>query len=131
MMLGNKPQSIATELELLKTDALGRLKVPPQKRDAILDSFEQSGMSGSAFAAHIGVKYQTFATWVQKRRRGREVAPSAKTGKRPLALVEAVLDRGEPVSGGLEVEAPGGIKLRLGRREDIALAVELLRALKD
>lgn len=140
---GNAPQIIAAELELLKTDALGRVKVPPNKRETILDAFEQSGMSGSAFASHIGVKYQTFATWVQKRRGERGEYPvlkqsggkvKAKKRKRSssVSLVEAVLEA--PVSNdasvGLELEAPGGIKLRVSRREDIALAVELLRALK-
>jgi len=33
----------------------------------ILDEFEASGMSGMAFAAHVGVKYRTFAVWVKQR----------------------------------------------------------------
>lgn len=90
-------------------------------------------MSGQAFAAKLGLKYLTFATWVQKRRRSRDEYPEAKKVQLPpqaLSLVEAVIDTDEP-SLSLEVEAPGGIKLRIGGREDIALAVELLRALKD
>ena len=47
---------------ILKRDSLGRVKMPPEKRELILDRFEESGMSGQAFAAYIGVKYQTFAT---------------------------------------------------------------------
>lgn len=127
--------AIATELELLKTDALGRVKVPPVKRELILDAFERSGLSGQAFAEHIGVKYPTFATWVQKRKRARGDYPKGcgKSVKAPLALVEAVVEQEFTASPApsLEVEAPGGIKLRLGRREDIALAVSLLQALKS
>jgi DNA-binding transcriptional regulator YiaG len=52
---------------LLKTDALGRVHMPRDRREAILDAFESSAMSGQAFAAHIGVKYPTFMTWAQKR----------------------------------------------------------------
>ncbi len=126
----NAPQLIAAELELLKTDALGRVKVPPKKRETILDAFEQSGMSGSAFASHIGVTYQTFATWVQKRRRQREAPISTAERKQPLELIEAVIDTGS-ADALLEMEVLGGIKLRLSRREDIALVVELLRALQD
>lgn len=55
MTAGNDAQSIAAELELLKTDALGRVKVPVKKREAILDAFEQSGLSGTAFASRIDV----------------------------------------------------------------------------
>lgn len=121
----------SSSLELLKTDLLGRVRVPPDKREAILDAFERSGMSGQAFAEYVGVKYPTFATWVQKRRKARGENPEPKAVKAPLALVEAVLDREESPSAPLEVEAPGGIKLRIARRDDIALAVELLRALQS
>lgn len=126
---------LATELDLLKTDALGRVKVPPAKREAILDAFERSGLSGQAFAEHIGVKYPTFATWVQKRKRARGEYPKGggKSVKAPLALLEAVVEQESTVNpvSSLEVEAPGGLKIRLGRREDIALAVELLQTLKS
>lgn len=118
--------------EILKTDVLGRVRIPPSKRESILDAFERSGMSGVAFAKHIGVKYPTFATWVQGRRRARGDYPNpeSKAVKAPLALVEAVVDGGGESSMGVEVEAPGGLKLRVRDRGDVALAAELLRALK-
>jgi len=122
-----------SELELLKMDVIGRVRIPAEKREAILDAFERSGMSGQAFAAKWGLKYPTFATWVQKRRRARDEYPEAKKAQLPpkaLSLVEAVIDTGA-ADASLEVETPGGVKLRLSRREDIALAVELLRALQS
>jgi len=80
---------------ILKTDALGRVRMPKDRREAILDAFERSGMSGQAFATRIGVKYPTFATWVQKRRRSRGDYKS-REGKRKRAaevtLFEAVVD---------------------------------------
>lgn len=127
---GNERSGLSS-LELLKTDLLGRVRVPPSKREAILDAFEQSGMSGQAFAEYVGVKYPTFATWVQKRKKARGEYFEPKAVKAPLALVEAVLEREESPSGPLEVEAPGGLKVRIARRDDIALAVELLRALQS
>ena len=45
------------ETLILKTDALGRVRMPEDQREAILDAFEQSGMSGPAFAKHVEVKY--------------------------------------------------------------------------
>ncbi len=38
--------------ELLKMDVLGRVKVKAGYREATLDAFEASGMSGQAFAIH-------------------------------------------------------------------------------
>ena len=56
---------------LLKTDVLGRVRVSSARRESILDEFERSGVSGQAFAAHLGMKYSTFAGWMQRRRRER------------------------------------------------------------
>ena len=57
--------------ELLKADVLGRVRVRPEHRERMLDAFEASAMSGQAFAIHHGLKVQTFASWMQKRRRKR------------------------------------------------------------
>lgn len=52
---------------------------PPEQRKAILDEFERSGLPAAQFAARVGVKYQTFATWVQKRRKtGDGAGPSER-----------------------------------------------------
>ena len=121
------------EVEVLTTDVLGRVRVPEGKREAILDAFERSGLSGQAFAGKWGLKYPTFATWIQKRRRARAEYPKVKKASvaKAFSLVEAVIGEERPEEGAsLEVEAPGGIRLRLSRREDIALLVELLQALK-
>jgi len=57
--------------EVLKTDVLGRMKTPAARREQLLDEFERSGLSGKKFTELVGVKYPTFATWAQKRRRQR------------------------------------------------------------
>jgi transposase len=120
---------------ILKTDALGRVRMPKDRREAILDAFERSGMSGQAFATRIGVKYPTFATWVQKRRRSRGDYKS-REGKRKRAaevtLFEAVVDPEATTAaeGALEVETAQGLKLRIGSSADVALAAELLQALE-
>ncbi len=50
---------------VLKTDVLGRVKTGAGQREAILDEFERSGLSGTKFAAVAGIKYATLASWVQ------------------------------------------------------------------
>ena len=42
--------------QLLKTDVLGRTRMCRAQREAILDTFEASGMSGQAFALQHGIK---------------------------------------------------------------------------
>jgi hypothetical protein len=64
------------EGELIKTDCIGRILVSSENREKLLDTFESSGISGQQFADHCGVKYSTFATWVQKRRRQRNEYPA-------------------------------------------------------
>jgi hypothetical protein len=58
----------ATHDALVKSDRRGRLRYAPEQKAAILDAFASSGLSGPKFAALHGVKYQTFAAWVQKRK---------------------------------------------------------------
>ena len=58
-------------LELLKTDAGGRVRTSPERREAVLDEFERSGLSGMRFAAGYGLKYPTFACWVLRRKKQR------------------------------------------------------------
>jgi transposase-like protein len=124
--------------EILKTDVLGRVKMPPEKREAILDEFERSAMSAASFARRIGVNYQTFATWVHKRRKARGQYPKLKRqakSKEPvrsvseLALVEAVVEAPE-TSNGVELETASGHKIRVKSSAEITLVTELVRALE-
>jgi DNA-binding transcriptional regulator YiaG len=68
--------TIAADEQLLKTDARGRVRTPAARRESLLDEFEGSGLSGKKFAALVGVNYQTFACWAQKRRCQRTVKTS-------------------------------------------------------
>jgi len=117
--------------KLIKTDCLGRIRVSPEHRKKILDAFEASSMSGQKFAEHSGVKYQTFASWVQKRKRERNeyssevaIAPSALIG----TLAEIELQPSEE-SSAISVELPGGARLTLSTPEQTALAAALINKL--
>jgi len=122
--------------QILKTDTLGRVRTPRERREALLEEFAKSGMSGTKFAEYIGVKYQTFASWRQQRRhRDAPAAPgeSAPAAGSPLRWVEALLegpgtqDRRSAVA--LQVHLPGGARLEVADGAQAALAAELLRAL--
>ena len=55
--------------EIIKTDVRGRMRVSTERRQNLLAEYEQSGLSAKKFAQLAGLKYQTFASWLQKRRR--------------------------------------------------------------
>ena len=46
---------------ILKSDDVGRVQTPPERREQLLDEFERSGLSGAKFAPLVGVRYTTFA----------------------------------------------------------------------
>jgi hypothetical protein len=77
--------------QVSKTDVLERVKTPKERREQLLDEFEKSGLTGQKFAAVVGIKYQTFATWAQKRRRQRGAYPAVKETKQ-LRWLEAVVE---------------------------------------
>ena len=118
---------------LLKTDVMGRVKTPAARRELLLDEFERSGTSGQKFAELVGVKYQTFATWVQRRKLRRAATP--KTPKASTAKVrwlEAVVGKvaGHGAGSMLPVLLPGGARLEISCASQIPLAAALLRALE-
>jgi hypothetical protein len=51
------------EERVLKADVLGSVQTPSERREALLDEFEKSGMSGAKLATFIGVKCQTLVNW--------------------------------------------------------------------
>ena len=133
-----------TTTVILKRDALGRVTLTQEKREALLDEFERSGMKGQPFARMAGVNYQTFASWIQKRRRARgdytgsTATPVArKQAPAALRLVEAVIPAVQCLPAAavhsdthaLELLLPGGARLLLHDARQAELAAHLLRHL--
>jgi len=131
--------STTPEEQILKTDTLGRVQTPRERREMVLDEFEKSGMSGTKFAEIIGVKYQTFASWRQQRRQRSARAAGGAQGETapvtgsPLRWVEALLEGPAACAGrsvaALQMHLPGGARVEIADRAQAALAAELLRAL--
>jgi transposase-like protein len=123
--------NMTKDLEVvLKTDERGRVRMPAEKRERLLDEFERSGLSGAKFAALVGVKYPTFAFWVQRRRRVREVEVG-KAVERSAASVqwlEAVVQEAGG-SAPLKLYLPGGAWIELAQAAQVAMAAALVRAL--
>jgi hypothetical protein len=101
---------------LLQIDERGHVRVSRERREALLEEFERSGMSGAKFARLAGIKYPTFMYWLKQRR---ERCPSQDGGglseAATVSFVETHPDeacrRGS--AEGLTIELAGGARLRV------------------
>lgn len=128
--------STKKEETLLETDSRGRVRVSRERREALLDEYEKSGLSGARFARLTGINYTTFAAWRQSRRKNRagECGSSIATAESrpaPLRLLEATVENSRPVTtdrlpAGLTVELPGGALIRVESPGQLRLAAELI-----
>jgi hypothetical protein len=130
--------TIQTSEPIIKTDVLGRIKTPAARREQLLDEFERSGLSGCKFAELAGLKYQTFATWLQKRRRrkGTSARLPTKRSQRSDSMrwLEAVVQEAHDSKAGLKeslvLELRGGGRVELSHAKQLPLAAALLRELE-
>jgi hypothetical protein len=115
-----------TDITIMKTDKLGRIHATPEQREAWLDAFEQSGMSGAAFAKLHGIKYTTFAHWRQKRKHGRRPDVAEPT---PF-FEEVQVHAGPPEPAALKITLPGGASVQMNRAEQFPMVAALLKYLE-
>ncbi len=117
---------------VLKSDILGRMRIPTERRRELLAEFDRSGLSGKKFAALVGVKYSTFAFWLQQRRRK---AASAAKPPGTVRWLEAVVEKAQQSDGktalALVVELPAGARLEIHDARQAQLAAALLRSLES
>ena len=126
-----------TDEVVLKQDVLGRVTTPKARREQLLDEFERSGLPGLKFAELAGIKYQTFATWAQKRRRqrGDYGAGRIAAAKKSVQWLEAVLapPPGAAVKAGalfLVLHLPAGVRVEISDVKQVEMAAALVRALQ-
>jgi transposase-like protein len=115
--------------EIIKTDGRGRMRVSTERRQGLLAEYDQSGLSAKKFAQLAGIKYQTLANWLQKRRLGSSPAKSTGSVRWLEAVVEKAKTSGLPGTATLMVALPGGACMEIGDAHQAALAVLLLRSL--
>ena len=114
----------AAPLIPIKTDKAGRRRLSNEHKEALLDAFELSSMSGAQFAKKYGLVYPTFASWIKKRRESRA---SMEMTSKPSEFVE--LDLGESETQPLVVELPQGVRIKIADSSQVQLAVVLLKTL--
>jgi hypothetical protein len=130
----------AVDGEIFKRDKVGRVRVSRARREALINEFERGGTSGAQFADYVGIKYSTFANWLQKRKRqqasgvGMDSQNRGLKGKRtaPMRWLETMVDAGGKESdteARLRVHLPGGAYLEIANRPQAGLAAMLLENL--
>jgi hypothetical protein len=122
--------------EILSRDAQGRVLVSRERREALLEQYDRSGMSGVKFAEYIGIKYSTLAYWLQSRRRKRErekllltAGAESEPSKSNGAWIEAVVEKGarpRVQDGALRIYFAGGAYCQISSAAEVAMAAELL-----
>ena len=103
-----------------KRDSRGRRVTLAERRAELLKDYREGGLTMAAFARREGVKYSTFAGWVN--RSGR------RPGKRRPPMRFAEVNLPVPIASAVfEVRLPDGTVLRGGEPAGLAA---LVRALK-
>jgi hypothetical protein len=129
----------AVDGEIFKRDKMGRVRVSRARREALLNEFERGGTSGAQFADYVGIKYSTFATWIQKRQRrasGVGIGHQSRALKRkrtaPIRWLETMVEAQGKESrpeARLRVHLPGGAHLEITNGAQVGLAAVLLENL--
>ncbi len=70
---------------ILKADRRGRLRYTAGQKQALVDAYEASGLSGPRFASLHGVNYQTLVSWLKKRRQNEPRHPALTSCRLPLS----------------------------------------------
>jgi len=115
-----------------RSDRLGRVRTPRARREELLAEYERSGLSQAAFARRAGVRYPTFAHWVQERRRAGGSLPGATSpAATPPRFVELRLPSAPALpaveAAELSVTLPDGVVLRGAVPSALAALVRALR----
>src|ERR1700728_1614236 len=102
-------------------DTKGRVRTSKEQRCHILAEFERGGVSAAEFAKRSGIKYSTFAGWLQRHRRAKP------KGQSPIMrLLEAVVE--QPQGGAASsassvmVRLTGGTQIEIADEKQIPLA---------
>jgi hypothetical protein len=118
--------------EVIKADVLGRMRTSAARRESLLNEFEKSGLSAKKFAELSGIKYQTLATWLQKRRKqGQTPVKAASTVKWLEAVVREAQGPATRTASVVMLRLPGGAQIELASLEQVPLAAALLRSLES
>lgn len=106
-----------------RRDSAGRRHYPRERKQQLIATFRESGLTAVAFAQREGISYTTFCHWMQRAGKSATRAGSAST----VRFAEVALPTSVSV-GGLEVRLADGTVVRGGSVEELAALVRALRS---
>ena len=121
-MTSSTEPGLETAHQLLKVDSRGRIQISPERRSALLEEFDRSGMTGAGFARHYGIKYTTFAHWIRMRKKKRMAGSSPE---KFLLVTAETSSKAEEVL----IHLPNGASLSVTSTTQAELAGAVIRAL--
>ena len=111
---------------IIKSDRIGRNNYSREYREEVLAAFDDSGMSGSAFARQCGIKYPTFASWVTKRRKAKSDPVSSSLTN---SFILAELQEPSLSGSGLQIQLSAQSTVTMTSAEQAPLLAALIKAL--
>lgn len=115
----------AISTEIIETgeqrDGRGRRITPVGRRAEHVEAWRRSGLTQAAFARREGLRYPTFAHWVQQANKG-ALASAVR-----FAQVRWPQPAASPQSPRMEVQLADGTTVRGGAVEELAALVRALR----
>jgi transposase-like protein len=106
-----------------KRDRQGRRILPPEQIEALVREYRASGLTQAAFARREGLKYPTFAGWVNARR----VQAGRASGGSAVRFAQLQLPTGLTAPTELSVALPDGVVVRGSEVRALAALVRALR----
>ena len=107
-----------------KRDRVGRKITPTSRREELVGAWRSSGLTQAEFARREGVRYPTFASWVQQQRAANGAGKAAPPPVR-FAEVQWPANLG---GASLEMRLADGTVVRGTSAREVAAVVRALRA---
>ena len=111
------------------------MRVPKARREMLLDEWERSGGSAAQFADYVGIRYSTFANWIQKRRKQAGLQASllkpgvVDSSQSHGHWVEAIVEKNPEPKGlesSLRIYFTEGAYCQISNAREAGLAAELI-----
>jgi transposase-like protein len=106
-----------------KRDRRGRRILPAERIEALVSEYRASGLTQAAFARREGLKYPTFAGWVNARR----AQAGRSTGGSAVRFAQLQLPPDSTAPAELSVSLPDGLVVRGSEVRALAALVRALR----
>lgn len=115
-------------MESGKSDRQGRRIRGASEWSAIMDRYDRSGLTQSAFCRREGLRFGTLVAWLGRRRKNGGVIECLRPEAKPKFHELSVSAPTGGMNLGLEVSLPDGTVLRGTQASELAQLVQLLRS---